>query len=309
VEPVLREPVVRPLDPAVDRPRQQFWTRYQPGFRASDAPVGSPAFFADVAAHRYRLEPHIRELVDFERWVGRDVLEAGCGIATDGMCFVRAGARYTGIDFSPTAIGLARRRLEVEGGTARLVRGSITDLPFADASFDLVYSNGVIHHLPATGRAIGEFHRVLRPGGMAIVMVYHRHSFNFYVSIMTVRRVLASLLLMPGAGRAVAWLTGEAPEMLEGHRGLLRAHGLRYLTDPALFLSHNTDGPGNPLSKAYTAGAIRRAFSQFAVVDTQVRFLNLRAYPAGERMERSTVVRRLGRRYGWHLWIRATKRA
>ncbi len=286
---------------------QDFWTEYQPGFRASDAPAGSPEFFAQVEAHRYALEPDIPEVVQFERWVGRDVLEAGCGIATDGMRFVRTGARYTGMDFSPTALEHAGRRLNLEGGAAEFVQGSITDLPFPDASFDLVYSNGVIHHLSETQRAIKEFHRVLRPGGTAIVMVYHRRSFNFYMSIMTVRRLLSSLLLVPGAARFIARVTGEQPEVLRGHRELLREHGWRYLVDPELFLSHNTDGPGNPLSKVYTAEGMRRAFSAFAAVDTQVRFLNLRAYPMGERLERLPRIRSAGRRYGWHLWIRATK--
>lgn len=306
MEPVLREPVVRPLG-GVATSRRKFWTAYQPGFRASAAPVGSPAFFAEVEAHRYGLEPHIEELVQFERWGGKDVLEAGSGIATDGVRFVRAGARYVGADFSPTALALAERRLEREPGSSRLVQSSIADLPFPDASFDLVYSNGVLHHVPETATAIAEFHRVLRPSGTAIVMVYHRRSFNFVVSIMGVRRLLALLLLVPGADRAIARVTGEAPAVLAGHRDLLRAHGMRYLADPALFLSHNTDGPGNPLSKVYSAATMRRAFSRFAEVETQVRFLNLRAYPAGERLERLRVVRALGRRYGWHLWIRATK--
>jgi SAM-dependent methyltransferase len=287
--------------------RRGFWTEYQPGFRASDAPVGSPAFFADVESRRYALEPEIPELVRFERWAGRDVLEAGCGIATDGMRFVRAGAHYTGVDFSPTALALARRRLALEGGGARFVEASITELPFPDNSFDLVYSNGVIHHLPGAADAIQEFHRVLRPGGVAIVMVYHRRSLNFYVSIMVVRRVLAALLVLPGADRAIARVTGEAPEVLRGHRELLREHGFGYLADPARFLSHNTDGPGNPLSKAYTATNLRRAFAPFAEVRADVRFLNLRAYPLGERLETSPAVRALGRRYGWHLWVRATK--
>jgi SAM-dependent methyltransferase len=284
-------------------PRRDFWTEYQPGFRATAAPVGSPEFFAEVEAHRYRLEPHIADRVRFERWADRDVLEAGCGIATDGMRFVRAGARYTGMDFSPTA----RRRLELEGGTARFVRGSVAALPFPDASFDLVYSNGVIHHLPETGRVIGEFHRVLRPGGTAIVMVYHRNSFNFYVSVMVVRRALAALLLIPGAERAIAALTGERPDVLRGHRALLREHGPGYLTDPQLFLSHNTDGPGNPLSKVYSAAGMRTAFSAFGDVRTDVRFLNLRAYPGGERLEQIERVRRSGHRVGWHLWVTAMK--
>ena len=287
--------------------RREFWSEYQPGLRSTDAPVGSPEFFAEVEAHRYRLEPHIAELVRFGDWSGRDVLEAGCGIATDGMRFVRAGARYTGIDFSPTALSLAERRLELEGGTARFVRGSVSALPFPDASFDLVYSNGVIHHMPETGRAIGEFLRVLRPGGTAIVMVYHRASFNFYVSVMLVRRALAALLLVPGAEAAIAAVTGERRDVLQGHRRLLREHGPRYLTDPVLFLSHNTDGPGNPLSKAYTSAGMRAAFAGFAGVRTDVRFLNLRAYPFGERLERTRGARRLGSRVGWHLWIRATK--
>jgi SAM-dependent methyltransferase len=285
--------------------RRSFWTRYQPGTRAARAALGSAAFFADVEAHRYALEPDIPELVDFQRWAGRDVLEAGCGIGTDAVQFVRAGAHYTGIDFSPTALELAQRRPELVG--VRLVEGSIVELPFEDASFDLVYSNGVIHHLPQTRRTIAEFHRVLRPGGTAIVMVYHRASLNFYASIMVVRRVLAGVLLIPSADRLVARLTGEPLDVLQGHRELIAQHGPRYLTDPALFLSHNTDGPGNPLSKVYSAEGMRRAFADFAQVRTDVRFLNLRAYPFGQRLERLAAARRLGRRVGWHLWVTATK--
>jgi SAM-dependent methyltransferase len=285
--------------------RRSFWTRYQPGTRGARAPLGTEAFFADVEARRYALEADIPELVRFERWARRDVLEAGCGIGTDAAQFARAGARYTGIDFSPTALELARRRPELTD--SRLVEGSITALPFADASFDLVYSNGVIHHLPQTRVAIAEFHRVLRPGGTAIVMVYHRGSLNFYVSIMAVRRALAGLLLLPAGDRAVARLTGEPLDVLRGHRELIARHGARYLTDPALFLSHNTDGPGNPLSKVYSAAGMRRAFGAFTYVDTQVRFLNLRAYPFGERLERMPAAQRLGRSVGWHLWVTATR--
>jgi SAM-dependent methyltransferase len=285
--------------------RRSFWTAYQPGTRGASVPVGSPEFFEQVEARRYALEPDIPEIVGFERWGGRDVLEAGCGIGTDAVQFVRSGARYTGIDFSPTALDLAGRRPELRD--ARLVQGSVVELPFPDDSFDLVYSNGVIHHLPQTSQAIAEFHRVLRPGGTAIVMVYHRASLNFYVSIMIVRRLLASALLVRGADELVSRVTGEPIEVLHGHRELLSRHGTRYLTDPGLFLSHNTDGPGNPLSKVYTARNVRRAFARFAAVQTHVRFLNLRAYPFGERLERLPASRWLGRRAGWHLWISAVK--
>lgn len=285
--------------------RQTFWTTYQPGTRDATEPLGTPGFFTEVEEERYALEPDILEMTDFPRWKDRDVLEAGCGIGTDAVQFVRAGARYRGIDFSPKALGLARSRPEL--ANAELVSGSITDLPFADDSFDLVYSNGVIHHMPQTDRAIAEFHRVLRPGGRAIVMVYHRASLNFYFSIMVLRRALAATLLVPGADRAIARATGEAPEVLRGHRELLHEHGARYLAQPDLFLSHNTDGPGNPLSKVYTSAGMRQAFSAFGRVETYVRFLNLRAYPKGDRLERLGPVRALGRRIGWHLWVIAEK--
>jgi SAM-dependent methyltransferase len=287
--------------------RQDFWTGYQPGFKFSEAEVGSQRFFDEVEAHRYALEPGIKEIVGFERWADKDVLEAGCGIATDGMQFVRAGARYTGMDFSPSALSLARHRFDMAGKDVRLERGSIAELPFPDDSFDLVYSNGVIHHLPETQRVVDELHRVLRPGGTAIVMVYHRDSFNYFFTIMVLRRLLAGLLTIPGSDRLVARLTGEPLDVLEGHRELLRQHGLRYLTDTGTFLSNNTDGPGNPLSKVYSRRGGRELFRRFERVETDVRFLNLRIYPYGDRLARTALARWLDRRYGWHLWLTAVK--
>jgi ubiquinone/menaquinone biosynthesis C-methylase UbiE len=286
----------------------EFWAQNQPGLRFSAAEVGSRDFFAEVERHRYGLEPAIPEVVRFERWSGADVLEVGCGIATDGIRFTRAGARYTGLDASPAALALARRRFELEHREAVLVEGSADALPFDDARFDLVYSHGVLHHVERTEAAIAELHRVLRPGGAALVMVYHRGSLNYRFTIMVVRRGLAALLLLPGATSAVARLSGERRELLEGHRQLLRQHGLRYLRDRDLFLSNNTDGPGNPLSKVYSRADAVRLFSAFERVQTRVRYLNLRIYPGGERLARTRPARALERRVGWHLYVEAVKR-
>jgi SAM-dependent methyltransferase len=284
-----------------------FWAENQPGLRFSAAEVGSREFFTDVELHRYALEPAIAEVVRFERWFGADVLEVGCGIATDGIRFARAGARYTGLDPSPTALALARRRFELEQREAALIEGSAETLPFDDACFDLVYSHGVLHHLERTQAAVAELHRVLRPGGTALVMVYHRGSLNYRFTIMVVRRGLAALLLLPGATGPVARLSGESRELLEGHRALLRRHGPRYLRDRDLFLSNNTDGPGNPLSKVYTRADALHLFSAFTRVQTRVRYLNLRIYPGGERLARTRAARALERRVGWHLYVEAVK--
>jgi SAM-dependent methyltransferase len=285
----------------------RFWDQQQPGFRFSHAAVGSPEFFAEVEAHRYTLEPHIPDVVRFERWGEHEVLEAGCGIATDGLRFARAGARYTGLDRSETALELANRRFELEDRPGRFVAGSVTELPFEDDSFDLVYSHGVIHHVPDTRAAVEELHRVVRPGGVVLAMVYHRGSLNYLLNVMVLRRALVGLLLAPGAAGAISKATGEDRAILDRHRELLQEHGVRYLRDRSLFLSRNTDGPDNPLSKVYSRAEAKQLFGMFARVGVQTRFLNLRIYPGGERLARTVPARRLERRVGWHLWVEAHK--
>jgi SAM-dependent methyltransferase len=293
---------------AIDAGRSaEFWSANQPGFRFSAFAPGTREFFDEVAAHRSSLERAIEELVRFDEWRGRDVLEAGCGIGTDGARFAAAGARYTGLDFSSAALDLAARRFTQGRLEGRLIEGSVTELPLPDASFDLVYSHGVLHHVPDAARAIRELHRVLRPGGTALVMVYHRDSLNYRINIMVVRRMLAAALLAPGAVRAVAALTRERPDVVAGHRRLLARHGLDYLRDRELFLSNNTDGPGNLLSRVYGRRELVDAFGDFSSAETQIRYLNLRLYPGGERLAATSAGRRLERRLGWHLWLRARK--
>jgi SAM-dependent methyltransferase len=55
-------------------------------------------------------------------------------------------------------------------------------LEFPEGSFDFVWSWGVIHHSSSTERILKEIHRVLRPGGRAVIMVYHRGWWNYYVT-------------------------------------------------------------------------------------------------------------------------------
>ena len=286
-----------------------MWSANQPGFRFVQAEPGTPAFFTDVERHRYQLEPHILEVVRFARWGGKDVLEAGCGIGTDGIRFARNGARYFGVDFAADAVALARSRFELEEREGTFVQADILELPFEDESFDLVYSHGVIHHFADTQRAVDEFYRVLRPGGHALVMVYHRNSLNYWFTIMVLRRALAAALLIPGAVSGIARVTGEDAELLHEHRRLLSKHGLTYLFDNELFLSRNTDGPTNTLSKAYTIGEMHRLFDKFGSVQTSVRYLNLRIYPGGNRIAKMSLARRLERRIGWHLYVDAVKDA
>lgn len=104
------------------------------------------------------------------------MLEIGLGLGADHQRFAEAGAKLSGIDLTETAVEHTARRLALVGLTSELRVGDAERLPFADASFDIVYSWGVIHHSPDTPRAAREILRVLRPGGRFEVMIYQRQS-------------------------------------------------------------------------------------------------------------------------------------
>jgi SAM-dependent methyltransferase len=231
----------------------------------------------------------------------------GCGLGIDGSRFVEGGARYVGIDQSDVPVRAARRTFDLLGLKGGVVQGDATPLPIASATVDYVYSVGVLHYIPDTARAVREIHRVLRPGGCCLVMLYHRSSLNYYFNILFLRRLGASLLALPGAVGLLARLTGKSKESLAGHRAMLRRHGLAYLTDRQLFVSHNTDGLGNPLSKVFTRRQARDLFADFDKVETEVHFLNLEALPLLDRLVGSATKERLGRRLGWQLIVRATR--
>jgi SAM-dependent methyltransferase len=180
------------------------WDADPCGARLAEAPRGSPAFFAQVEAARYALEPFIPEFADFERWSGRDVLEVGTGLGTDFVRFGRAGARLTGIDLTTAAVDLVGRRLELEGLSADVRVGDAEALPFANASFDLVYSWGVLHHTPDTRQALAEVRRVLRSDGEARIMLYSRRSW-----------VAAGVWLRYGLARGRPW--NSISELLAAH--------------------------------------------------------------------------------------------
>jgi SAM-dependent methyltransferase len=100
---------------------------------------------------------------------GEDVLDLGCGAAMDTLVasqMVGADGSVTGIDMTPAMLERAHRAAAEMGATnVRFVEGQAEQLPFADASFDVVISNGVIDLIPDKDAVFDELFRVLRPGG------------------------------------------------------------------------------------------------------------------------------------------------
>jgi SAM-dependent methyltransferase len=283
-----------------------FWQANPCGVKFADAAPGTRRFYELVEAHRYTSEWHIPLAADFSSARGLKVLEIGCGLGTDGAQFAAAGANYTGVDLTEAAVELARKRFELFDLSGKFQTADAENLDFANESFDLVYSHGVLHHTPDTAKAIREVHRVLRPGGRAIVMLYHRDSYNYRINISLLRRAGSRLLKWEPGLKLVHRITGEPIDSLREHARLLKTEKESYLTSGE-FLSQNTDGAGNPLARVYSRSEARKLFKDFSEVALKTYFMNKRWLPViGGLLPRSWESR-LAARWGWHLWIYATK--
>lgn len=128
------------------------------------------------ARKRFELEPYILEFADFDSAKDKRVLEIGVGLGADHQRYAQAGADLYGIDLTERAIEHTQRRLATFGLSPQLAVGDAEQLDFPDEYFDRVYSWGVLHHSPETPKAVAEVWRVLRRGGVAKVMKYHKWS-------------------------------------------------------------------------------------------------------------------------------------
>lgn len=141
--------------------------------------------FHDEQARRRALDLADRSLVfadddylDHETWIrpafarlgdvrGRRILDLGCGHGMAAIVLARRGARVTALDLSTGYLHEARARARANGVDIGWVAADGERLPFADATFDGIWGNAVLHHLDLdlAGR---ELRRVLRPGGVAV---------------------------------------------------------------------------------------------------------------------------------------------
>jgi len=153
--------------------------------------IGSERFFAETARYRYEsYAPWLGRLIDSFDVRGKALLEVGCGMGIDLLRFAANGAVCTGIDLVDRHLSLAEKLFALSGKHARLLKEDAESLPFPDESFDMVYSFGVLHHTPGIERAVAEIHRVLKPNGIAVVGLYHKHSWHCRVNLLLVDGLL-----------------------------------------------------------------------------------------------------------------------
>jgi ubiquinone/menaquinone biosynthesis C-methylase UbiE len=229
---------------------QEYWNSHPCGTQFTDLEWGSKTFFDEVERFRYSSQPFMTDVVGFDRFAGKKVLEVGCGLGTDLLQFARNRAVVTGIDLTPKSIELVKKRFAMENLSVDARVADAEALPFEDDSFDVVYSFGVLHHTPNTQKAIDEVRRVLKPGGKLIIMLYNRTSLHVWLGVPVY---------------AAARIMGKASP-----RG-------RRLTENWIRIY---DGADNPLGKAYSRKEMEIMFSKFRNRRYIVRDSYRRHWPA-----------------------------
>ena len=262
-----------------ERARKQ-WSRDPAGaIYGREHEFGTREFFDAVEQHRYQeYAPWMPELMGFDEFAGARLLEVGCGMGTDLLQFARGGARVTGVDLTARSVEISREHLSVCGERGDFAISDCETLPFADESFDVVYSNGVLHHTPDTAGAVREVHRVLRSGAQARVMLYHRGSAAYWGEIILRHGVLHGELLR-----------GHSPEEIMG----------RYV--------EFSESGGSPLVKVYSRGQARKLFSMFREVKIQVEQLTRAELYFLGRLVPEGVFRQLRRSVGGNVIVSARK--
>lgn len=276
----MSERVIDAKQAAIDQ-----WTADPCGSTDVDREPGSRKYFEELLAMRERYAPWMADSLGYREMEGLTVLDVGCGQGIDVGRYALAGATVTGVDLTPRHVELARAHVASLGLTATIVLGDAEQLPFDDASFDRVSSNGVLHHTPDMPAALGEIRRVLRADGEARIIIYNKASLHYWLD-----QVLKEGLLRGGLWRE------------RSMAGVLSAG-----------VERSSIG-ARPLVRVYTPRRLRRLLldAGFSEVETHVRHFHVRsAFPyalAASRVAKlrdQRILQAIGRRAGWYVIARA----
>lgn len=241
--------------------------------------LGTREFFDEVERYRYQeYAPWMPRVMEFEKFRSARLLEVGCGMGTDLLQFARNGARCTGVDLTPRSVEITRHRFKLYGADGDFMISDGEHLPFRSESFDVIYSNGVLHHTPDTAGAIREVYRVLRPGGLAKVMLYHRNSLNYWIEIVLRRGVLG-----------LEFLRGRSAEEI--------------MSRVIEFSDHNA----RPLVKVYSRRQMYELFGMFKEVRVDVEQLLRAELRFLSPLVSETMFGKLRKKIGWNVIVTAIK--
>jgi ubiquinone/menaquinone biosynthesis C-methylase UbiE len=151
--------------------------------------IGSREYFNEIDRRFYKSvkqympwsKKPFDNLINFKELEDMDILEIGVGQGTHAELLAPFCKSYTGIDITESASSLTQHRLKISGIQGKIFQMDAEKMSFPDSSFDYIWSWGVIHHSSDTFQILKEMHRVLRPNGLATVMIYHRSFWKYYI--------------------------------------------------------------------------------------------------------------------------------
>jgi len=236
--------------------------------------VDKPKTYEEKRKFMYDLEDYKQDVFKYENFKGKRVLEIGSGGGVDSSEFLRNGAEVVSADFSELSVKSANELFKEAGLNGNVLLSDAKLLPFNDSEFDVVYSYGVIHHIPGVEKVLEEIKRVLRPGGMFMGMVYNKNSLLYSYSIIYLHGIKEGLL----------------------------AQGMSEDELAAKFSERFT---GNQYTKMYTIDDLKNTFSKF-FQSTWVRtYFNV--IDTTEKRKVKFETENKTNDLGWHLVFKATK--
>lgn len=238
-------PSLLPENEKVTEDIQRFWgALYQDAYKHHDGELDREKFLSlldgllEMFRHRHHLAAVEMPIGDLH---GKRILEVGCGAGAHSALFSRLGAKMYALDLTAERVAGTAAKLDILNNDESdlALQGDAGALPFPDGFFDIVYSNGVLHHTPYIDRAVAEIHRVLKSGGQAVIMLYAKNSFLYRCVLFPIRGIL-----MGGVFRNKEWL-GRATEWMSSKKQRIY----------------------NPKTEVFSSREVRTLFKEFCSVE------------------------------------------
>jgi ubiquinone/menaquinone biosynthesis C-methylase UbiE len=195
---------------------QAFWgALYDSLYGEADQDITREQFLValDALEDMFRLRQHMAVVeMPLDGLAGKRVLEIGPGAGGHSALFARHGAEVSAVDITRARARATAAKFRLLGtDDCVAMQGDAESLPFDDGIFDIVYSNGVLHHTDSTEKAMEEVFRVLKPGGRAVVMLYCKSSWHYWINMWFCVGVCKGKLLggKNWLGRATEWGGGD----------------------------------------------------------------------------------------------------
>lgn len=250
---------------------------------ASTETPGTKEYFDQVLKGRFTKEHDwLPGFVDYPAWKYKKVLEVGCGAGYDAYMFCKNGADYTGIDLTPQNIPLTQKHLSYYDLSARIMQMDATKISFQE-KFDLVYSFGVLHHIPDISAALQSINNVMADDGSFYCVIYNKNSVFYWGNLF------------------LTWI--------------VRGGFLKESFKDRLSRIEYTTSNQNPYVDVYTKKSIKKIFqgNGFKITELLVYQLTREDFPSFFKLKYfwscipNTWLNKLGKYVGWYICIKAQK--